>query len=146
MAAPNSPADDLADYLVTQGAGALGSATGWSMAVSFEADTPNTHITLYDIGGPPPNAHWLLDFPKVQVRVSGAVGGYSAAWTKIQEIKDILLGLTQTTLGGTLYVGVSLVGEVNFIAYDEPGRPLLTANFQIIREPSDTTNRIPMGI
>lgn len=141
MAAPNSPADDIANYLSSQGVGTIGAASGWALGVSFEADSPHQAITVYDIGGFAPDAHWLLDYPQIQVRVRGDVNGYSGAYSKIQEVKDTLLGITQTTMGGTYYVGILQFGDINFIQYDEPGRPILTANFQIFREPSDATNR-----
>jgi hypothetical protein len=145
MAAPNAPSDDILNYLSSAGVGTIGAPIGWALANSFEADTPNTHVTVYDVGGFAPDAHWLIDYPQIQVRVRGDIGEYGTAYAKIQEVKDAILGITQTTMGGTLYVGILQFGDINFIQYDEPGRPILTANFQIIREPSDATNRIPMS-
>lgn len=141
MAAPNSPADDIATYLNSAGIATIGASSGWSLSVSFEPNTPDTSVAIYDIGGLQPDAKWLIDWPQIQVRVRGGVNGYASAWAKAQQIKDALLGLAQVSIGGTLYVGIMIFGDINFIMYDEPNRPILTINFQIIREPSDETNR-----
>jgi len=134
----NSPAVDIKDILVGAGIGVFGT----SLFVGREPVAPDTCVTVYDAGGQDPLPSDLTDFPAIQVRVRGLINDYEGAMTKAQAVKDALLGLPETTVGTTRYVGITMRGEINFMGYDEANRPSFTLNFQVTREPSAGTNRI----
>lgn len=141
MAAPNSPSQDISQRLDDSGLGTLAASTGWAIFASQMPTNPDTVIAVFTTGGLPPDPKWLLDRPFVQVRVRGSVGDYSNAWNKAQAIKDDLLGISSVTIGGTNYIGITMLSDITFIQYDDNRRPIITANYQIFRQPSDTTNR-----
>jgi len=137
----NPPSEDIKDILVGAGIGTFAGTSGWGIYISREPETPDTVVTIYDTGGDPPSPKFLLDFPTVQVRIRGARQDYKNAFVKAQSVKDALLGVGQTTVNGTLYVGITQIGDINFIAYDDSERPIFTTNWQIIREPTTGTHR-----
>ena len=145
-------ADMVKDLLVTAGVGLEGPGTGWRIFVSQEPEkagsgatgVPDTVITTYNSGGLPPNPKWLLDYPSVQVRIRGAVGGYLASRSKAQEVKDALLGIPSQDVGADRLVAINGEGDILDIAQDDNRRPLHTVNFTMIIEPATGTNRIPL--
>ncbi len=140
MAAPNSQAFDIAGYLETNGVG----TEGTDIFVSQEPDDPNFSITIYDTGGISPNPAYLRDEPTIQIRVRGDKNGYSTAWDKAQEIKDILLGADPVTLNGTEYVLFTQIGDILSLGYDENKRPLIISNWQLVREFTSGGNRVAL--
>ena len=146
MAAPGPASKDMADVLQTAGLGTQAATSGWGIYVSKEPTTPDTTITLFDEGSFSANANakFLLDHLSVEVRVRGVPFGYSAAYTKMQEVKDELLGRAAETVNGSEYIGIWMLGDISLQNYDENNRPILQARFLISREPSDTTNRVPL--
>ena len=143
MAAPNPPSQDIATILSNAGVGTLAGTSGWSIYISKHPPTPDTIILLMDAGGFDANPKWLIDDVLVQVTVRGAPFGYAAAFSKIQSIKDTLLGLAKQTVNGTVYIGIWQQGEIAMVDYDDNNRPVLMATFRIRRQPADTTNRTP---
>jgi len=140
----NAPSQDLKDILVTAGLGTFAHGTEdstWGIYISKEPDEPNKIITLYDKGGSSPNPKWILDEPTVRIRVRGAKMGYQDAWTKIEAVKDALLGITPQTVNGTYYTGILMIGDITFIHYDDNNRPIFTSTWQVIREPATSTYR-----
>ena len=144
MAVPGPASLDLADLLATAGIGTQAATTGWGIYVSKEPTSPDTVITLFDEGSftANPNPKFLLDNLAVEVRVRGAIFGYSAAYAKIQEVKDELLGKAAITVNGSSYKGFWMLGDISLVNYDEANRPILTSRFIVAREPSDATNRV----
>lgn len=147
MTTPSPVSLDISDILSTNGVGTLGANTGWGIFVSREPDSPDTAITIFDSGNSlEPNAKWLLEYPSFQVRVRGSENNYLSATAKIQEIKDVLLGLPPQTRNGTNYRGVWQQTEIIPLGYDDQNRPLLVQNYRTVREPTSTgTNRIPLS-
>ena len=139
----SSPAEDLSAVLIAAGLGTFNATTGWSVAIGKEPTDPDTTITLYDIGGLTPDPKWLLDYPSVQIRVRGEVSGYQAAWARMRQVRDELLGADPFTQSGNSYRSLLLTGEAVHIGYDSHNRPMFTMTFSLIVEPAATaeTNR-----
>jgi|TARA_R110000803_G_scaffold210841_1_gene284321 hypothetical protein len=129
------------DLLVTAGVGTFAAASGWGIYISQEPESPNTTITVYDVGGLTPNPKFLLDEPSVQLRIRGAPDAYLAAYTKALDCKNALLGLTPQTLNGVNIRGILAIGDIAFLSYDEQRRPILTQNWRFIIQPASGTYR-----
>ena len=140
----NSVATDIKDKLVTAGIGEFAAATGWSIHISSEPPTPDTTITLYDTGGPPPEgvqdrSKKPLRFGSILIRVRG--DGYGSAHTKIKEVYDAIVGFGKFTVSavdsGDLdvhYKGVFPTSEILFLEQDGDDRYIWVVNFQARRE------------
>lgn len=140
----NAPSVDLANHLAANSIGVIGASSGWAIFVSREPDgsgIPDSVITVFDTGGFPANPKFLLDEPTTQVRVRGDINQYISTFSKIQAIKDLLLGLPSQSIGGTFYTGIWVLGDILSLGYDDSNRPILVINFRIIREPASGTNR-----
>lgn len=133
----NPSSIDIGDYLETNSVGIVGT----DIFVSREPTTPDFAITIYDTGGISPNPKFLRDEPTIQVRVRGDKNGYSVAFAKAQEIKDVLLGATPIVLSGTDYVLFVQIGEIIALGYDDSNRPLIVSNWQLVREMASGGNR-----
>ncbi len=132
------------DLLVAAGVGAFNASSGWSIHISKLPSKPDTAVSVVRTGGPPGNPRWLLDFPTVQVMVRGAANGYQAAESKVQAVKDTLLGLPSQDIGGDRWVAVNMLGDPVFLGYDENNRPKWSLNFPLIIEPATGANRIAL--
>ncbi len=124
----NSPAHDIALYLVANGVGTLPYTSGWAVSLALEPANPDNAVTVYDTGGQGPDTDELdLKRPTFQVRVRSA--SYVTAYAKQQAIRDLLI-LTQP-IGD--FVGIEMTSDILAIGRDESSRHLLTANYQAIR-------------
>jgi hypothetical protein len=137
-----SPAHDIAKYLDVQGVGVLNAMTGWSINISREPMEPDNCVTVYDTGGLEPDTDELdLMHPTIQVRVrhrklvvAGIDTGYELAYSKHEEIRDLLiLGTPLITVDST-FVLINLVTEISAIGRDDNDRHLLVANYSTIRQ------------
>lgn len=138
-----SRAKQAADFLI---AASVGAATGntWPIKLGRLLDSPDAQIAITDAPGQQPNPRFLLEFPAIQIMVRGAVDDYSGGWDKIIQCKDVLLGMDPITLGnGDRWNGVTGMGDVNLLKWDEKSRPIFVSNYRIIFEPaaSGLTNR-----
>lgn len=129
------------DLLVAAGVGVFAATSGWSIAVGKQPDAPNTVVTVVRTGGTAPSPKWLLDFPKLQVRVRGAPGDYQGAVAKAQAVKEALLGLPSQDLSGDRWVSVTMASDINTLGWDESNRPMFSLNFSLIIEPAAGTYR-----
>ena len=136
MSEPTLPSESIKAIIIT---GLLGSATltaAWAVYVSAEPpETPNAVITVYDTGGRDPDPKWKLDYPNVQIRVRGEKSAYSDAWIRTRKIRDLILGSNPQVIGQWRWESFLVVGDVNFIAYDQSRRPIFTINVRLIGEP-----------
>lgn len=131
------PSFDIATFLAAQGAGTVGT----DIFVGMEPASPDLVVTVYDIGGIAPSPKFLRDEPQVQCKVRGDVNDYQNAWIKAQEVKDILLGAQPQTLNGTDYVLFVQIGDILSLGRDENNRPMITSNWQLVREMASGGNR-----
>lgn len=143
----SSPAAQAQSLLVTASIGVLGGAVGsWPIFVGRLTTEPHAQIALYDAPGEAPNPKWLLDFPYFQAIIRGAVDDYGGAYLKAKAVKDALLGMDPQVVDGDRWDGVTGLGDVNFMRYDDSSRPLFTMNFRVILEPATNalTKREPL--
>ncbi len=135
------PSQGISDLLVAAAIGVFNATSGWSIAISRQQDDPDTAITIYDYSGENSNPRYLLDFPRIQVRVRGDQSGYVAAFDKSVDIVNALLGLPSQDLNGDRWTAVNQVGGINAMGYDKKDRPEFTLNFALIIEPPSGTHR-----
>lgn len=135
------PAQGVSDLLVAAGIGVFAATTGWGIFISKLPESPDTSIQISGAGGPPSNPKWLLDYPRVQVIVRGAKGGYQGAYTKATAVNDALLGLPSQALNGDRWVAINQSSGLAFMGYDDSNRPLLSLNYLLTIEPATGTNR-----
>lgn len=134
--------------IVAAGVGSSTPTADWGVHLSLLPATPIKAIAIFDTGGTGegPNAKWLLDYRTIQVMVRGVANGYAEAYGKIQDCKDVLLGMGAQTVEGDRWDGVTGIGDITFLERDENNQPILVMNFRIIVEPADNalTNREPL--
>lgn len=148
----NDPALGIRILLVAANAGWVAAPTAPNAGkpvvyVGLMEDSPDLAVQCVTTGGKDPEVHLLVDYPTVQVTIRGPVtGGYAAARTVAQSVKDTLLGLFSQVVNGDTWVSVSMMGDIQYLGVDEKRRPLMSLNFRLIVEPSDTvnTNRIAL--
>lgn len=138
--AANSPAEDIAQMLETDGIGIRGT----NIFIGRSPDLDILTIVISDTGGFAPNPKWLREAQTVQCLVRGTPGAYSIAWQKAQEIKDALLGRSPTVIGIADYVLFVQIGDIINIGVDEKERPLMSSNWQLTRELESGGNRLPL--
>ena len=125
----------------------VGGLTGWTLVIGKLPDSPNKAVCFYDTGGLSPNPAWLLDYRSIQIVVRGDPSTYGAAYDKIQDIRDTLLGMNPTTLvSGDRISGIIGIGDIMFLHYDEKTRPVFSTNFRVFWEPATNalTSREPL--
>lgn len=138
------PSIGVKDLLVAGGIGVFGNTTGWSINIGGWPDNPDTAILINMAGGRSPFPHLRLNFPSVHIQVRGAKGGYAAAFIKMQSIVDVLLGRPSgvpSVAAVDWWQGVTQLGDVAFVGFDENKRPVFTANFSLIVQPASGTHR-----
>lgn len=139
----SSPAAQGAGILAARSVGTV--TTGaWPIKVGRMPTTPDAAIAVYDTPGETPEVKWLLDRPGIMVMVRGAVDDYAGAYSKAVEIKDVFLGTDPIDITcGDRWDGVTMLGDLNGLGYDDNSRPLITMNFRVLleRAPSVLTNR-----
>lgn len=104
--------------------------------------TPDKAIVITPAGGRPPYPHLALNFPAVQIMVRGKPSGYLEASQEMSDICDVLLGMGTTLLTNDTYRSCNQMGDVIYLGQDERGRPIFSANFWFIVEPSSLGNRV----
>jgi len=114
----------------------------FSIYIGKEPAIPDNTVTLYDTAGEAPNPKWLLDFPRLQVRVRAKA--YEAAYNQCEAVKSRLLGLPSQDLGGIRYIGVYIVMDTAFLMVDENQRFIFTTTYRITREPIVGQHRRPL--
>jgi len=94
---------EMAVYLKDKGVGTVDT----DIFVGFMPDSPESCVCLYEYAGKIPI--WTHDGkklmrPGLQVVARGSV--YSTVRAKLQEIEDLLDGITNTTIGSTFYLSI----------------------------------------
>jgi hypothetical protein len=130
------PSSGIKDILVAQSLGVAAATTGWAIRISKMSSSPATQIMIADTGGMNVNPAWLYEEKTLQVLVRGAPDGYEAAWQKAKDIKDALVGIDPHDRDGDRWDGITMLGDLAFLQYDEQDRPIFTMNFRLLLEPS----------
>lgn len=128
----NPPSVDIKDLLVAAGLGVFGGTSGWAIYIGNEPDKPDTTITLYDLPGAEPDYAAGIEYPAIQVRVRGAPAAYLAAYERARQVRDMLLSMHKTPLGGALY-SAWMETDVAHLDTDESQRPIFVATYRLMR-------------
>ncbi len=99
---------------------------------------PDSVVAVIHSGGEESNPKWLLDYPHVQVMVRGNPNGYLDAWDKTRQVYDVLLGITAKNVEGGRIDGITALGYINSLGFDDSDRPMFSTNFRLITEPDPT--------
>lgn len=128
----NTPAHDLALYVVDQLGLKFGGNKPWSVHVGGEPAEPANVITFYDVGGGEPDTDEQdVTQPSIQVRVRSK--DYSEAYAKQELIRDILIrpGLSPVIIAETSrFTGVMMTSDFLSLGKDENNLNLWTANYR----------------
>lgn len=136
-----SPAVGCKDKLVTAAVGVFAATSGWSLAVGKLPTVPDTALACVDSGGVSPFPSFALNFPSVQILVRGNPGDYVGAHDKGRAVIDALLGCPPGVVNTDQWEGITQIGDLAFIGYDEKNRPMFSANFSIHVEPASAGYR-----
>lgn len=123
----------IGDYLAAGSVGALGS----TIFLGRMPDTPDACVCVYESAGSLPEMTFgssgiAIDRPIIQVMCRAGRDDYPAARDKAVAVRDLLSGLTNTTLGSFKVLRVEPSGSVNPIGPDEKDRPLVSVNFNVM--------------
>lgn len=120
--------DEVADYLVAQGLGIVGT----DIFKGMQPSEPDDCLTILEAGGGPPDLHWAGDYPGFQI-LTRAVD-YETARTQAEAAFGKLHGLSEAVLGARRYLLIRAVQSPAYIGRDENGRPEISTNYQCIVE------------
>ena len=127
----NPSSEDIKDILESSAVGVGTFAT--DLFIGKEPDSPNACVTIYDTGGAEPEAGYVYDYPTIQIRIRGEVGGYRNAYLKAKEVRDALHGRINEIWSSTRYIGIWAMSDILFLGIDDKQRPIFTVNFRIHR-------------
>lgn len=96
----NTVAKDIADLLVSNGFGSLGTSSGWSIFVGLHLETPNQIISCHNVSQTrvkfyDREAEAFLFEEVFSILVRGNPEDYENTAAKAQQIKNYLEGLTR---------------------------------------------------
>lgn len=123
----------IGDYLQAQGEGTLGT----DIFLGRMPDTPDACVGVYEAAGSLPEMTFgssglAIDRPIIQVMCRAGRDDYPTARDKADTIRDLLAGITNTTLGAFTVLRIEPSGSVNPIGPDEKDRPLVSVNFNVM--------------
>jgi len=131
----SNPSKDVADILAAAG---LSLTFAQNLFVGREPATPINCTTIFDTPGMGPDLTYnkteKYERPMIQIRVRNQ--NYLTGYTLINNIKNVLHGLSQETWNGTLYQLIKCSQDPFLLDYDENGNPRFVCNFEIQRVPS----------
>lgn len=147
----------IKDILVAKAVGVFAAgaqSADWSIFYDAEPVAPNRCLTITPYGGEDSNPAWLLDKPKVQIRIRGNANDAVATWEKACSVLEALTGYPSHDYPASpatkeaRWVGVWNRGGVLRLGLDKNDRPIFVVNFQLIIEPvaSATSNRQPLPL
>lgn len=119
--------DDIGQYLQQQNIGLLGT----DIFLSQLPDLDNC-IALFEYGGEAPELHSNIEKPRLQVMVRNV--DYQTGRTTIEQMKNILHGLSEQIINGKRYLLIKALQSPEFLGYDENNRAEFVCNFEIIKE------------
>ena len=117
--------------IVAAGQGTLGT----DLFLQFMPDTPDLCVGVYEYQGRPPVETMgarlpVVEMPRVQVIVRGAVDDYPTARDRAVGIRAALAVISDQTFAGVVLMRLAASGTVMPMGVDEKQRPKVSANFQ----------------
>lgn len=119
---------DVATYLQNNGIGTLGT----NLFVGRLPDEPDTCTAVFAYAGFPMPLHWNGEQPGLQVLVRAP--SYVQAQNLMEQIRGLLHGLSEQTLGTTRYLLVRAKQSPMLLQRDDGDRAIFVCNFDVIKE------------
>jgi len=121
--------DDIALYLQQKGIGIIGTDIfKGQLPVS-----PDNCIALFEYAGEPQDlTDANLEYPGLQVLVRNK--SYATGRQKIEQVRNVLHGLTETTINNVRYLLIQAKQSPEALPRDENGRAIFVVNFRVIKE------------
>lgn len=119
---------DIAQYLQTNGVGTVGT----DIFLQQLPANPDNVVALFQYAGEPPDLHWNGEYPGLQVLVRNK--NTEAALTKIEHIKNILHGISETTINNHRYLLIRARQSPELLEKDGNNRAIFVCNFRVIKE------------
>jgi len=87
---------------------------------------------VFEYAGEPPDLHSNTEYPGLQVLVRNK--SYEAGRTKIEQVRTILHGVTETIINNERYLLIRANQSPAFLQRDENNRAVFVCNFRVIKE------------
>lgn len=121
--------DDIALYLQQKGIGIIGTDIFKGQLPA----SPDNAIALFEYAGEPQDlTDANLEYPSLQVMVRNK--NYAAGRQKIEQVRNTLHGLAETTINNVRYLLIQAKQSPEVLPRDENGRAIFVCNFRIIKE------------
>ena len=131
----NATSVDIKDYLLQQSAlsgSTLELTFGTNLYISILPETSVITTAIMDSSGGQSEPNNLYR-PVIQILTRGLEGEYTDAYDKINDIVEELHTLANTTIGGTNYIQVWKLSDINFVGNDTQNRPVFSCSLQVQR-------------
>ncbi|MGB9613900.1 MAG: minor capsid protein [Fervidobacterium sp.] len=119
---------EIGQFLQAKGIGTL----GINIFLGQLPAKPDDIIAIFEYAGEPPDLHWQGEYPRVQVMVRNI--SYEKGREKIEEVKNILHGLSEKILDNKRYLLIQALQSPFFMQRDENSRAIFVCNFKTIKE------------
>jgi len=108
---------------------------GTNLFISREPTSPNSCVTIYDTPGEGDDLYFNPDerYERGSIQVRVRDNNYINAWTRIDEIRQLLHGRANETRNGAYYTAIRLTSGPAMLEYDDNGRVILVTNFNVQR-------------
>lgn len=125
--------DEIATYLAIKNIGTVDT----DIFKGFMPDQPDNMVALFEYAGKPMELTMgtgdpTLERPGLQVRVRNT--SYPTGRAKIEQVVDILHGLTEQVLGGKRYLLIRANQSPESIGLDANNRSEFVVNFSVLKE------------
>jgi len=131
--------DDIEAWLVSQNV--VNGSTGWTLYKSFMPPDPDQVVVLFETPGgevgiirDASNGEKPFDMPGLQVRLRGAVNGYSALQAQADVIFNALHQNEPPKISGENYVYIYLKNGNLPMGKDSSNRDEISQNYSIMRQ------------
>lgn len=128
----NASSIDIADLLEEESI--LGLVLATNLFTAKEPTTPADCVVIFDTTSIPPQLNLTsqgYEYPSIQIRVRNK--SFQVGWALIESIKNLLHGMGNITINGTLYSVIYCASGPALLDYDENSRARIICNFNLQR-------------
>jgi hypothetical protein len=116
--------DDIAQYLVDNSIGALGT----TIFKSYLPDNVDAALVVLDTGGVKPDGYIPTKSPTFEILIRAV--DYTTGKAKLDSIRTLLHSLKNTTIGSTYFYYILAISEGGHLGRNERGLDEFSINFQ----------------
>ena len=131
----NAPSVDIRHFLEAYGeSSGMGLDFAVNLFIGKEPAKPINCVTIFDTPGFAPDlglSNQGYERPSIQIRVRNV--SQSNGWTMIENIKNLLHGLSHQTINGTLYTVIYCSSGPALLDWDDNGHVRFIVNFNLQR-------------